>query len=205
MTQVYTHLTRWSIEHCKMTGTDANTILALDMMWQTLHQSQISICKSYLIYVVLQYINILHGTCSVQYSKRHSTLFSYVVFKSKRSEMEWVTNRNSGGADGGEGLVKLRGLPFSCSKEEIAEFFSGTYQNGWIKTIDRPNRVGAMFLAVPSNLNACVLHLCCVWFKMYVNRFLCWYISILSPFKHYSTKSSLPSGLGKYIKSSLSS
>lgn len=44
--------------------------------------------------------------------------------------MEWVTNRNSGGADGGEGLVKLRGLPFSCSKEEIAEFFSGTYQNG---------------------------------------------------------------------------
>ncbi|XP_793087.3 heterogeneous nuclear ribonucleoprotein H isoform X1 [Strongylocentrotus purpuratus] len=47
------------------------------------------------------------------------------LFKSKRSEMEWVTNRNSGGADGGEGLVKLRGLPFSCSKEEIAEFFSG--------------------------------------------------------------------------------
>ncbi|XP_041485091.1 heterogeneous nuclear ribonucleoprotein H2-like isoform X3 [Lytechinus variegatus] len=44
------------------------------------------------------------------------------LFKSKRTEMIWVTNRNS---DGGESLVKLRGLPFSCSKEEIAEFFSG--------------------------------------------------------------------------------
>nr|XP_054773721.1 heterogeneous nuclear ribonucleoprotein H3-like isoform X1 [Lytechinus pictus] len=44
------------------------------------------------------------------------------LFKSKRTEMVWVTNRNS---DGGENLVKLRGLPFSCSKEEIAEFFSG--------------------------------------------------------------------------------
>ncbi|XP_072165119.1 heterogeneous nuclear ribonucleoprotein H2-like [Diadema setosum] len=45
------------------------------------------------------------------------------VFKSKRSEMEWVTNRSSGTDN--DGLVKLRGLPFSCSKEEIAQFFSG--------------------------------------------------------------------------------
>lgn len=49
------------------------------------------------------------------------------VFKAKRSEMEWVVKRAGFGGSGGEddGCVRLRGLPFGCSKEEIAQFFSG--------------------------------------------------------------------------------
>lgn len=49
------------------------------------------------------------------------------MFKAKKSEMEWVVKRAGFGAAGGEddGCVRLRGLPFGCSKEEIAQFFSG--------------------------------------------------------------------------------
>ncbi|CAL8403757.1 unnamed protein product [Boreogadus saida] len=49
------------------------------------------------------------------------------VFKSNRSEMDWVLKR-SGPADydGCSGcMLRLRGLPFGCSKEEIVQFFSG--------------------------------------------------------------------------------
>ena len=50
-----------------------------------------------------------------------------VVFRSKRSEMDWVVKRS--GPNQAEGyqdaVVRLRGLPFGCSKEEIAQFFTG--------------------------------------------------------------------------------
>ena len=52
--------------------------------------------------------------------------------------MQWVLKRQSGGGDGfrnggGEddlggqekGVVRLRGLPFECSKEDIRDFFRG--------------------------------------------------------------------------------
>ncbi|PVD38869.1 hypothetical protein C0Q70_01494 [Pomacea canaliculata] len=46
------------------------------------------------------------------------------VFRSKKSEMEWVIKR--AGSDQihnmSEAVVKLRGLPFGCSKEEIAQY-----------------------------------------------------------------------------------
>ncbi|MBN3324335.1 HNRH2 protein, partial [Atractosteus spatula] len=49
------------------------------------------------------------------------------VFKSNRSEMDWVLKRcgptdydNCSGC-----MVRLRGLPFGCSKEEIVQFFAG--------------------------------------------------------------------------------
>ena len=49
------------------------------------------------------------------------------VFRSKRSEMDWVVKRS--GPNQAEGyqdaVVRLRGLPFGCSKEEIAQFFTG--------------------------------------------------------------------------------
>ncbi|CAL4095666.1 unnamed protein product, partial [Meganyctiphanes norvegica] len=48
------------------------------------------------------------------------------VFRAKRSEMEWVTKRagySSRGQDN-DGCVRLRGLPYQCTKEEIANFFS---------------------------------------------------------------------------------
>lgn len=48
------------------------------------------------------------------------------VFKSNRSEMDWVLKR-SGPADYDASgcMLRLRGLPFGCSKEEIVQFFSG--------------------------------------------------------------------------------
>ncbi|XP_056140657.1 heterogeneous nuclear ribonucleoprotein H1, like isoform X2 [Lampris incognitus] len=49
------------------------------------------------------------------------------VFKSNSVEMDWVLKHTGPGCPEpeGEGLVRLRGLPFGCSKEEIVQFFSG--------------------------------------------------------------------------------
>lgn len=42
--------------------------------------------------------------------------------------MEWVIKRSGLNLENvmDDGCVRLRGLPFGCSKEEIAQFFSGT-------------------------------------------------------------------------------
>ncbi|XP_056616931.1 heterogeneous nuclear ribonucleoprotein H3 isoform X2 [Triplophysa dalaica] len=49
------------------------------------------------------------------------------VFKSNRSEMDWVLKRcGPTDYDSSSGcILRLRGLPFGCSKEEILQFFSG--------------------------------------------------------------------------------
>lgn len=51
------------------------------------------------------------------------------VFKSNRSEMDWVLKRNGpADYDSCSGcMLRLRGLPFGCSKEEIVQFFSGRH------------------------------------------------------------------------------
>lgn len=51
------------------------------------------------------------------------------VFKSNRSEMDWVLKRcGPADYDSSSGcMLRLRGLPFGCSKEEIVQFFSGIY------------------------------------------------------------------------------
>lgn len=50
-----------------------------------------------------------------------------VVFKSNNVEMDWVMKHTGPNCPGtaGDGLIRLRGLPFGCSKEEIVQFFSG--------------------------------------------------------------------------------
>lgn len=58
-----------------------------------------------------------------------SLYVSELVFKSNRSEMDWVLKR-SGPADYDSCsgcMLRLRGLPFGCSKEEIVQFFSGIW------------------------------------------------------------------------------
>ncbi|XP_061882064.1 heterogeneous nuclear ribonucleoprotein H3 isoform X1 [Entelurus aequoreus] len=49
------------------------------------------------------------------------------VFKSNHSEMDWVLKRSGPeDYDSSSGcMLRLRGLPFGCSKEEIVQFFSG--------------------------------------------------------------------------------
>ena len=48
------------------------------------------------------------------------------VFRSKRSEMDWVCKRMGPPSDSEkEAVVRLRGLPYGCTKEEISGFFAG--------------------------------------------------------------------------------
>lgn len=54
------------------------------------------------------------------------------VFPCKREEMEWILSRSSGGsghqaADLSSAFIRLRGLPFGCTKEDIRTFFKGEY------------------------------------------------------------------------------
>ncbi|KAH9637057.1 hypothetical protein HF086_013873 [Spodoptera exigua] len=59
------------------------------------------------------------------------------IFSTDRQDMEWAINAmrqsENGGFDGipnvsdDMGIVKLRGLPFGCNKEEIIQFFDASY------------------------------------------------------------------------------
>ncbi|RZF38440.1 hypothetical protein LSTR_LSTR011930 [Laodelphax striatellus] len=66
------------------------------------------------------------------------------VFRAKRSEMEWVLRRSGMTFDNAidEGCVRLRGLPFGCTKDEITDFFKGLeiVSNGIILPTDYTGR-----------------------------------------------------------------
>nr|XP_051701638.1 heterogeneous nuclear ribonucleoprotein F-like isoform X3 [Oryctolagus cuniculus] len=65
---------------------------------------------------------------------RESTGHPYIkVFKSHRTELDWVLKHSGpNSADtANDGFVRLRGLPFGCTKEEIVQFFSGAGYGGY--------------------------------------------------------------------------
>ena len=51
------------------------------------------------------------------------------VKEAKQSEMDWVINRLSSSQVGElgatDGVVRLRGLPYDCKKNDVADFFEG--------------------------------------------------------------------------------
>ena len=46
------------------------------------------------------------------------------VFRAQRSQMDWDTRKNEP-ESGGEGVVRLRGLPYGCTEDQIRIFLSG--------------------------------------------------------------------------------
>jgi len=55
-----------------------------------------------------------------------------VVYQMDRYEMEYILKRSGrhgppekSDGDGDDCIVRLRGLPFTCTKEEVANFFLG--------------------------------------------------------------------------------
>jgi len=54
----------------------------------------------------------------------------YIEIKeAKHTEMEWVVNKmaddNGGRPQNMDNIVRLRGLPYGCTKQDIDAFFSG--------------------------------------------------------------------------------
>lgn len=48
------------------------------------------------------------------------------IFKANRGQMEWDCRKEDKvGAGEGSGVVRLRGLPYGCTEQQIENFFSG--------------------------------------------------------------------------------
>ncbi|KAG3275265.1 HNRNPF-like [Ictidomys tridecemlineatus] len=67
------------------------------------------------------------------------------VFKSHRTEMGWVLKHSGPNSanTANDGFVRLRGLPFGCTKEEIVQFFSGLeiVPNGITLSVDPEGKI----------------------------------------------------------------
>jgi len=85
---------------------------------------------------------------ALEKDKQHMGKRYIEVFKSKYSEMEWVVNRSGKGEAEGSGpgandnCVRLRGLPFDCTKSDVTKFFDGLEitNNGILLTTDYQGR-----------------------------------------------------------------
>ncbi|XP_068920676.1 heterogeneous nuclear ribonucleoprotein H-like [Petaurus breviceps papuanus] len=76
---------------------------------------------------------------------RETMAHRYVeVFKSNKAEMDWALKHTATNSldTASDGYVRLRGLPFSCNKEDIIQFFSGLdiMPNGIMLPVDSQGR-----------------------------------------------------------------
>lgn len=102
-------------------------------VWKQLHLLFRFFHLSPVLYVRFENLLVLLSCCIKE-------TFSFLtVFKSNNVEMDWVLKHTgpNGPETEGDGLVRLRGLPFGCSKEEIVQFFSGIsrcHYRTWLNT-----------------------------------------------------------------------
>lgn len=53
----------------------------------------------------------------------------FTVFQTSRADMDWYIERSGSNVENvmDECCIRLRGLPYGCTKEDIIKFFSGMY------------------------------------------------------------------------------
>lgn len=77
---------------------------------------------------------------ALQHDQEHMGKRYIEIKEAKHSEMEWIVNKMVGPS--GDNIVRLRGLPYGCTKQDIDSFFSGLQiiPHGITLTMDQDGR-----------------------------------------------------------------